>query len=119
MAGPVTTYTIDQHRSYVSAYVPEEWVSEGDGWDGSVSWNRGWKLENFNLSGSFSLEMMLSEWEPTRSHLYLIGQAIVTNAPDYAGFALPHFFAKQNDEVSISGGAQRRPLYAVVRPCSR
>lgn len=74
---------------------------------------------NSALYSPFSLETMLSEWEPTRSHLYLIGQAIVTNAPDYAGFALPHFFAKQNDEVSISGGAQRRPLYAVVRPCSR
>lgn len=108
VAGPIASYTIDQNRSYISAYVPDQWVSE-DGWVGlggdgygSVSWSRGWKLEDFKLSGSFSLETVLSEWEPTRSRLYLGEQAIVTDAPDYAGFALPHFFAKQNDEISSS-----------------
>lgn len=108
VAGPIT-YTIDQNRSYISAYVPDEWVIEGDSWVGldgdwygSVSWSRGWKLEDFKLSGSFSLETVLSEWEPTRSRLYLGEQAIVTDAPDYAGFALPYFFAKQNDGVSNS-----------------
>jgi hypothetical protein len=106
-AGPITTYTIDQDRSYISAYVPDEWVNEGGGWvgldanwDGSVSWSRGWKLMDFKLSGSFSLETVLSEWVPTRSRLYLGEQAIVTDAPDYAGFTLPYFFAKQNEEVS-------------------
>jgi hypothetical protein len=103
VAGPITTYAIDQNRSYISAYVPDEWVEGGD-WDGMVSWSRGWKLGDFKfkLSGSFSLETVLSEWDPTRSRLYLGGQALVTNAPDSAGFALPYFFAKQNDEVSHS-----------------
>lgn len=101
VAGPITTYTIDQEHSYISAYVPDEWVNGGGDWSGSVSWSRGWKLEVFNLSGSFSLETVLSEWEPTRSRLYL-EQAIVTAAPDYAGFTLPYFFAKQNDGVSNS-----------------
>lgn len=103
VAGPITTYTIDQNRSYISPYVPDEWVQGGD-WDGSVSWSRGWKLGDFKfkLSGSFSLETALSEWDSTRSRLYVGGQALVTDAPDYAGFALPYFFAKQNDEVSHS-----------------
>jgi len=111
VAGPITTYTIDQNRSYISAYVPDEWVSEGGGWGGldgdwygSVSWSRGWKLEDFKLSGSFSLETVLSEWEPTRSRLYLGEQAIVADAPDYAGFALPYFFAKQNDHPCFDFG---------------
>lgn len=99
LAGPIATYTIDQEHSYISAYVPDEWVNGGGDWSGSVSWSRGWKLEVFNLSGSFSLETVLSEWEPTRSRLYLGEQAIVTDAPDYAGFTLPYFFAKQNDVV--------------------
>lgn len=111
LAGPITTYTIDQDRSYISAYVPDEWVNRGDSWVGldgdgygSVYWSRGWKLVDFKLSGSFSLETVLSEWEPTRSRLYLRAQAIVTGAPDYAGFALPYFFAKQNNEISNSSG---------------
>lgn len=111
VAGPITTYTIDQDRSYVSAYVPDEWVNGGGGWVGldgdwygSVYWSRGWKRVNFKLSGSFSLETVLSEWEPTRNRLYLGEQATATDAPDYAGFTLPYFFAKQNDEVSNSSG---------------
>lgn len=110
VAGPISTYTIDQDRSYISAYVPGGWVGVyGGGWGGlygdgygSVTWIRIWQLVNFTLSGSFSLETVLSEWEPTRSRLYLGEQAIVTDAPDYAGFTLPYFFAKQNDGVSNS-----------------
>lgn len=107
-AGPITTYTIDQDRSHVSAYVPEEWSSGGIAWVGvdgvlgNVSWSRGWKLANFKLSGSFSLDTVLSDWVPTSSRLYLRQQAIVTDAPDYAGFSLPDFFAQQNDQVSNS-----------------
>lgn len=110
VAGPITTYTIDPDRSYISAYVPGGWVGvysgglvglDGDEY-GSMYWIRMWQLVNFTLSGSFSLETVLSEWEPTRSRLYLGEQAIVTDAPDYAGFTLPYFFAKQNDEVSNS-----------------
>lgn len=110
LAGPITTYTIDPHRSYVSAYVPDGWIGvdsggwvglDGDGY-GSVTWSRMWRLVDFKLSGSFSLETVLSEWEPTRSRLYLGEHAIVTDAPNYAGFNLPYFFAKQNDQVSNS-----------------
>jgi hypothetical protein len=54
------------------------------------------------LSGSFSLETVLSDWVPTNSRLYLREQAIDTDAPDYAGFSLPYFFARQNDQVSNS-----------------
>lgn len=126
-AGPITTYNIDPDRSYVGTYVPEEWMSGGnarrgvdgdlgkpwtsggaggtgdlDGDLGNVSWSRGWKPANFKLSGSFSLETVLSDWVPTSSRLYLREQAIVTDAPGYAGFSLPYFFAKQNDQVSNS-----------------
>lgn len=104
LAEPITRYTIDPNRSSVSAYVPDEWVSvSGVDGDGTVSWNRGWKLVDFGMSGSFSLETVLSEWNPTRSHLYLRAQSITTDAPDYAGFSLPSFFARQDDEVSYSG----------------
>lgn len=127
-AGPITTYTIDPDRSHVGTYVPEEWISGGmnarrgvdgdlgrpwtsggvggtgdpDGDLGNVSWSRGWKPANFKLSGSFSLETVLSDWVPTSSRLYFREQTIVTDAPGYAGFSLPYFFAKQNDQVSNS-----------------
>ena len=29
LAGPIATYTIDQEHSYISAYVPDEWVNGG------------------------------------------------------------------------------------------
>lgn len=103
LAGPITRYTIDPNRSYVSAYVPDEWVSvSGVDEDGTVNWNRGWKLANYGVSGSFSLETVLSEWDPTRSHLYLRDPAVASDAPSYAGFTLPSFFAKWDDALSYS-----------------
>ncbi|AAZ96850.1 hypothetical protein Tbd_0897 [Thiobacillus denitrificans ATCC 25259] len=90
----------------MSAFAYPEALACVDG-DGTAYWNRGWKLANYGVSGSFSLETVLSEWDPTRSHFYLREHAVASDAPSYAGVILPSFFAKRDDALSYSDALLR------------
>jgi len=103
LAAETTKFVIDPAHSYVSAYVFNGWINDGDTWDNSgVYWRVDWTLSTFQLAGSFTVETIASGSDPEWNRLYLIQNEVTTNAPEYAAFYLPDFFAKVGGSVSYS-----------------
>ncbi len=92
------TYVIDASLSYVKAYVPV-WEMQPE----ASHWELKWTWASYSLSGSFNVETLYSDWDWERSRLMFSQVQITTDAPDYAAFELPGFFAQNGAAVSYSG----------------
>jgi hypothetical protein len=103
LAAETTKFVIDPANSYVSAYVFNGWVNDGNTWDNSgVYWRADWALSIFQLAGSFTVDTIPSGSDPEWTRLYPIQNEVVTDAPDYASFHLPDFFSKMGESISFS-----------------
>ncbi len=103
LAAETTQFVIDPAHSHVSAYIFNGWINDGATWDDTgVNWRVDWALSTFQLSGSFTVETIPSGSDPEWNRLYLIHNEVATNAPEYASFSLPEFFATVGDSVDYS-----------------
>ncbi len=104
-------FVIDPSQSYVKAYVPswEKVSAYIDSQTESFDWELHWTLATYSLAGSFKLETVPSDWVLDQSRLFPSQAQISTDAPSYAAFGLPYFFAQLAEEVSY----QSHPCFDV------
>ncbi|OYY94584.1 MAG: hypothetical protein B7Y41_07090 [Hydrogenophilales bacterium 28-61-23] len=106
------TFVIDPSQSYVKAYVanwtkgsgsePIFTVEGGEPQPAAFNLELHWTQTTFSLAGAFNMETVPSEWDWDRSRLFTSQIQIATDAPSYAAFGLPTFFAQFGQAVSYS-----------------
>jgi len=113
------TYNIDSALSYVQAYKPVwQRVADTDGFvfqdtvddqtfiahEQSFHWELNWEIQSYALSGSFELVREAHAWQDGRARLHMNQVNLFTDAPAYAQFGLPGFFAEWGDLIVYNGG---------------